>query len=197
MTAKPAKQAKPDGAPGDENARPLRFGRGFVILCITISFALFITLLALSYAFPAMTKIQNAPPPAEWTQKMERIGVCLIYYAAKHDKQLPPKLSTLYKEGYITELSQFDASDMPGKVEKEADIDSPNADFIYLLPSGRIGPQFQPALKQNLPDGQGRTLLLGEKGLSWDASPYEAAKPAPEEKTKQQANSAKPSEERP
>jgi len=146
----------------------LRFGRGLIIGSLVGAFVLFITLIALSYAYPAAKKLQNAPPPAEWTQKMEHIGVSLVYYAVRNGGKLPPKLSVLYREGYIKELSLFTSSDMPGKVQNEADIDA-YPDFIYLLPGGTLTEIPQAALKRNVSDG--RTLLVSKKGLTWDSSP--------------------------
>lgn len=152
---------------GDGKAPRLRFGRGLLIGGLAGALSIFIALLALSYAYPASQKLHNAPAPAEWAQKMEHLGVCLIYYAVRHDGKLPEKLSALYKEGYVKELSQFDSSEMPGKAASEADIDA-GADFIYLLPGGTISAEPQAALRQNLPGG--RTLFIAKKGLSWDSS---------------------------
>ncbi len=169
---------KPDlvevpGGPGTRSPAA-RMGRGFLLGTLVATGIGFITVLALSYATPAMQKIENAPPPADWAQKMERIGVCLVYYAAKNGGSLPDKLSTLLKQGYLKELKAFDASDMPGLVEKEEEIDL-GADFIYLLKGGTLSDGPQAALRQNIPGG--RTLFISKKGLSWDtASQPEPAK---------------------
>ena len=159
-----ADQGKPQG---------LRFGRGLIIGGLVGAFVIFITLLALSYAYPASQKLQNAPAPVEWAQKMEHIGVCLVYYSARNEGRLPERLSVLLKEGYIKDISTFDSSDMPGKVATEADIDA-GADFIYLLKGGSITAEQQPVLRQNIPGG--RTLSISKKGLSWDNSESVPAK---------------------
>jgi hypothetical protein len=103
---------------------------------------------------------------------MERLGVALVYYAVRNEGRLPAKLSELHSEGYAKDLSLFDASDAPGSVRSEAEIDSPSADFLYLLPPGSLltgSPQA--ALKLNYPPG--RILLISKKGLSWDSNPEE------------------------
>ena len=154
------------GSSDPSKPQSIRFGRGLVIGGLVATFIIFITLFALSYAYPATQKLKNAPPPVEWTQKMEHIGVALVYYAVRNGGSLPPKLSTLFKEGYIKELSQFASSDMSGKVQSADDIDAyPN--FIYLLPGGRLTDNPQPVLRCNVPDG--RTILASKKGLSWDS----------------------------
>lgn len=148
---------------------PLRFKRGLLVGALVFALVVFITLLALSYAYPAARSLRDAPPPAEWSSKMERLGVCLVYYAVRHDAKLPARLSELYKDGYAKELSLFDSADTPGKVASAEDIDA-GADFIYL-PQGAppLTELPQPVLKRNVPGG--RTLLASKKGLSWDAPP--------------------------
>jgi len=162
----------PPGPGGPKKANPLAKRR---ILAGTLAFACvaLVTIVALSFATPALEKIENAPPPADWTVKMEKIGVSLVYYAARNGGKFPDKLSELLKQGYLKDLKAFDASDMPGAIANDEDIDL-GSDFIYLLKGASISDEPQPALKQNSPEC--RTLRVSKKGLSWDKPSEKAPK---------------------
>ena len=113
-------ESQKEGGPGDKGTAPApRLPRRFVILAAAATLVIFITLLALSYAYPAMNKLQNAPKPSDSTRKMERLGVCLVYYAVKHGGALPAKLSELRVQGFARDFSMFDSEELPGKVESE------------------------------------------------------------------------------
>jgi len=151
--------------PGGPKKTPAPFKRRLLIGMLVIAGTALVAIVALSFATPALQKIENAPLPSDWTVKMEKIGVSLVYYSARNGGSFPERLSELLRQGYLKDLKAFDASDMPGSIVKEEDIDL-GADFIYLLKGASISDEPQPALRQNIPEG--RTLLISKKGLSWD-----------------------------
>ena len=160
-----SKPGIPELPGGPQQPPAFRLGRTFLLGTLAATGTALIVILALSFAAPALKKIENAPPPSDWTRKMERIGVCLAYYSARNDGKFPEKLSELLKQGYLKDVKAFDASDMPGSIESVEDIDL-GADFIYLLKGASIGEEPQAALRQNIPEGH--TLSISKKGLSWD-----------------------------
>jgi hypothetical protein len=166
MDAKMDEKTEPTKAQAAaETPKQPRIGRRFALGVGIGALVLFVTLLALSYAYPAAQTLRNAPKPTDWSSKMEKLGFALAYYAVRNNGAFPAKLSDLYTQGYARTLSDFDSADMPGKVETPADIDK-GIDFIYLLSGKTLGDKYQPALRQNAPDG--RVLLIAKRGLEWD-----------------------------
>ncbi len=143
------------------NAEKKTLWRRFLLLAFIAGSVFFAAWLAFSLVSSSLGKLNNSAKQSTARKQMYRIGIALMMYAARNEKQFPDKLSVLYKESSL-DLAAFDSPELPGKVETPEDIDR-HPDFIYLPePGTKIGPDPVPLLRENREGGI--TMSVGENG---------------------------------
>lgn len=113
------------------------------------------------------TSRENIEKLSPAQRKIYHIGRELIYYAAGHDEKFPSKLSELYKNEYINNLSAFESDQIPGKIKSVSDIDK-GINYIYLYDSKspKITMEAKKILRENKKDGI--TMLLSKGEITWN-----------------------------
>ncbi len=157
----------PDEEGDKKPLSPIQALRRRVLIIVSVMAGVFIILLlALQVARPALEKMSDTPQQTESLKQMHYIGKCMIFYTVRNDSFFPPKLSDLHKSGFVINLKDFDAPELPGKVETVDDIDK-FPDYIYLVPpKTKIGDKYIPVLRENREGGI--TMLISKHGISWD-----------------------------